>query len=100
MKPLKVVHMTSVHTPFDPRIFHKECRSLARGGFSVTVIGRDWQEGDRDSVRVRSVPGHPSRFGRMTRVVWRMSKEARRQNADVYHFHDPELITCHDGLVR
>jgi glycosyltransferase involved in cell wall biosynthesis len=92
MKPIKVVHMTSVHTPFDPRIFHKECRSLARGGFSVTVIGRDWQEGERDSVRVRSVPGRASRFGRMTQVVWRIYQEARRQDADVYHFHDPELI--------
>jgi glycosyltransferase involved in cell wall biosynthesis len=92
MKPLKVVHMTSVHTPFDPRIFHKECRSLARAGFSVTVIGRDWQEGERDSVKVKSIPGNPSRFGRMTRTVWRVYEEARRQDADVYHFHDPELI--------
>lgn len=92
MKPLKVVHMTSVHTPFDPRIFHKECRSLARAGFSVTVIGRDWQEGERDSVKVKSIPGDPSRFGRMTRTVWRVYEEARRQDADVYHFHDPELI--------
>ena len=92
MKPLKVVHMTSVHTPFDPRIFHKECCSLARAGFSVTVIGRDWQEGERDSVRIKSIPGDPSRFGRMTRTVWRVYEEARRQDADVYHFHDPELI--------
>jgi glycosyltransferase involved in cell wall biosynthesis len=92
MKPLKVVHMTSVHTPFDPRIFHKECRSLARAGFSVTVIGSDWQEGERDSITVKSVPGDRSRFGRMTRTVWRMYQEARRQDADMYHFHDPELI--------
>jgi glycosyltransferase involved in cell wall biosynthesis len=92
MKPLKVVHMTSVHTPFDPRIFHKECRSLARAGFSVAVIGRDWQEGERDSVKVKSIPGAPSRIGRMTRTVWRVYKEARKQDADVYHFHDPELI--------
>lgn len=84
--------MTSVHTPFDPRIFHKECRSLVRGGFSVTVIGRDWQEGERDSVSVRSVRGRTSRLDRMTRVVWEIYQEARRQNADVYHFHDPELI--------
>lgn len=92
MKPLKVVHMTSVHTPFDPRIFHKECRSLARAGHSVTVIGRDWQEGERDSVKVKSIPGDSSRLGRMTRTVWRIYEEARRQDADVYHFHDPELI--------
>lgn len=92
MKPAKVVHMTSVHTPFDPRIFHKECRSLARAGYSVTVIGRDWKEGERDSVNVKSIPGSSSRLGRMTQTIWKVYQQARRQDADVYHFHDPELI--------
>jgi glycosyltransferase involved in cell wall biosynthesis len=92
MKPVKIVHMTSVHTPFDPRIFHKECRSLARAGYSVTVIGRDWEEGERDSIQVKSIRGESSRLGRMTRTVWRVYEEAKRQDADVYHFHDPELI--------
>jgi glycosyltransferase involved in cell wall biosynthesis len=92
MQQIKVVHMTSVHTPFDPRIFHKECRSLAQAGFDVTVIGADWKEGERDSVRIRSIPRDSSRLGRMTRTVWKIYKEARKQQADVYHFHDPELI--------
>src|SRR5580698_7581609 len=88
----KVVHMTSVHTPFDPRIFHKECRSLARAGFDVTVIGTNWQDGEKDQVMVKSVLGNPSRLSRMTHTVWRIYKEAKKQKADVYHFHDPELI--------
>ncbi len=92
MQQPKVVHMTSVHVPFDPRIFHKECRSLARAGFHVTVIGTDWQEGERDCVQIKSIQGDASRLGRMTRTVWRIFREARKQRADVYHFHDPELI--------
>lgn len=92
MRQLKVVHMTSVHTPFDPRIFHKECRSLARAGFAVTVIGSNWQEGERDKVQVKCIRGGSSRLGRMTRTSWKMYLEARKQNGDVYHFHDPELI--------
>jgi len=93
----RVVHLTSVHTPFDPRIFHKECRSLARVGFEVTVVGTDWQDGERDGVRVRSVRGRSSRLARMTRTVWAIYREAMRLNADVYHFHDPELIPA--GLL-
>ena len=92
MQPPKVVHMTSVHVPFDPRIFHKECCSLAGAGFDVTVIGTDWQEGERDCVQIKSIQGDSSRLGRMTRTVWRIFKEARKQRADIYHFHDPELI--------
>lgn len=92
MNALKVVHMTSVHTPFDPRIFHKECRSLSRAGFNVTVIGKDWQEGVRDGVEVVSVAGGTSRLTRMTKTVWSVYRQARVLDADVYHFHDPELI--------
>jgi len=28
----------------------------------------------------------------MTRSAWSLCREALRQNGDVYHFHDPELI--------
>jgi len=28
----------------------------------------------------------------MTRTAWSLYREALRQNGDVYHFHDPELI--------
>jgi glycosyltransferase involved in cell wall biosynthesis len=91
-KPTKVVHMTSVHSALDPRIFHKECRSLARAGFHVTVIGPHSKDTIADQVHIRSIRRDHSRFARMTRTVWRIYREAQRQRADVYHFHDPELI--------
>jgi hypothetical protein len=37
--PPRIVHITSAHRTDDDRIFHKECRSLAEHGLSVTVIG-------------------------------------------------------------
>ncbi|GAC1681703.1 MAG: glycosyltransferase family 4 protein [Candidatus Acidiferrum sp.] len=90
--------MTSVHSALDGRIFHKECRSLARAGFDVTIIGPYTKDVvAADCVQIRSIPKDRSRLARMTRTVWRVYREARRLNADVYHFHDPELIPA--GLL-
>jgi glycosyltransferase involved in cell wall biosynthesis len=84
--------MTSVHPALDGRIFHKECCSLARAGYQVTTIGPHSKDTILDLVRIKSIPREHSRFARMTRSVWRVYREALRQDADLYHFHDPELI--------
>jgi glycosyltransferase involved in cell wall biosynthesis len=90
--PVRVVHMTSVHSALDGRIFRKECRSLQRAGYDVTIVGPYREDTVADNVRIRSVQRDERRLARMTRTVWRVYNEARKQNADVYHFHDPELI--------
>jgi glycosyltransferase involved in cell wall biosynthesis len=92
MKTAKAVHMTSVHSALDARIFHKECRSLASAGYDVTVIGPHSADIIEDHVRVKSIYRERSRLARMTRTVWRVYREARKQEAEIYHFHDPELI--------
>ncbi len=88
----KVVHLTSVHKAFDVRVFHKVCKSLARSGNHVVLIVP--HEGDEvvDSVEVKGIRISGGRFVRMTRTAWSLYREALRQNGDVYHFHDPELI--------
>jgi glycosyltransferase involved in cell wall biosynthesis len=93
-KQAKVVHMTSVHSALDPRIFHKECRSLAQAGFAVTVIGPHTKDMVSGAVQVKAIPQANSRIGRMTQTVWRVYREALKQQADIYHFHDPELIVA------
>lgn len=92
MKPIKIVHMTSVHPALDARIFQKECRSLAREGFHVTIVCPHSEDLVADQVHIKSVRKDRSRLGRMTRTVWRVYCEARKLQADIYHFHDPELI--------
>lgn len=92
MKPIRIVHMTSVHSATDNRIFQKECRSLALAGFEVTSIGPHPSDAVLDQVRIKSICRYRSRLARMTRAVWHIYWEALRLNADAYHFHDPELI--------
>src|SRR4029077_934626 len=88
----KIVHLTSVHPAFDVRVFHKECKSLARSGKHVVLIVPHRRDEVVDSVEVKGMQTGGGRFVRMTRTAWSLYREALRQNGDVYHFHDPELI--------
>jgi len=85
--------MTSAHPAGDTRIFHKQCRSLANAGYKVTLIAPySGEQTAEDGVQIRAVHQHSNRLWRMintTRVIYH---EALAVNAEVYHFHDPELI--------
>ena len=54
-----VVHLTSVHSPDDPRIFHKECRSLAGAGFEAHLVApaAESEAAVVDGVTIHPVPG-------------------------------------------
>lgn len=89
---LKVCVLTSVHKPFDQRIFHKECRSLAQCGYDVTLIApAAFQEEVRHGVRIVGTPRSSSRWGRP--LIWfDLVRKAVRLAPDVVHVHDPELL--------
>jgi glycosyltransferase involved in cell wall biosynthesis len=94
----KIVHLTSVHDALDVRIFHKECKSLAKSRqHEVIVVAPDERTGVIDGVTLRNVPPVQGRLARATVGIFRVFREARRQRADIYHFHDPELVLV--GLV-
>jgi glycosyltransferase involved in cell wall biosynthesis len=88
----KVCILTSVHMPFDGRVFHKEARSLAKAGYDVTLIARHTKEETVGGVRVLPLPTAKNRVQRVTKVMRRLYRLAVQENADVYHFHDPELM--------
>lgn len=86
-----VVHMTSVHQPGDVRIYEKECTTLAREGWDVTLLATG-QPPERGPVRVITIPRATSRTRRMSITTWSLLRAAWRIRADIYHVHDPELL--------
>ncbi len=89
---IKVCHLTSGHIPFDTRIFHKEAKTLAKAGYNVSLIAQHNKEEVVEGVRIVPLPKPRNRFERMTKVVWKLLRLALKEKADIYHFHDPELI--------
>jgi len=83
--------MTSVHSAFDPRIFHKEAKSLVKAGYEVSLIAQHSQDEIADGIRILALHRPRNRLRRML-GGWRVFRLARREKADVYHFHDPELL--------
>jgi len=96
----KVCHMTSAHGPEDGRIFRKECVSLANAGYEVYLVERG-ESYDKDGVHLVGV-GYPSggRLTRMTLFSKRVYEAALELDADIYHFHDPELLPYGFKLKR
>jgi len=46
----------------------------------------------RDGVRIRTLARPQRRWQRMTATLYRIYREALAEQADCYHFHDPELL--------
>lgn len=92
-KKVKVVHISTVHSCQDPRIFLKECRSLAEEGHEVHLITPDGIEDIRDKVHIHEFKTQfKSRAIRFFKSPTDIFKQALSYNPDVIHFHDPELI--------
>ncbi|WP_413732616.1 MULTISPECIES: glycosyltransferase [unclassified Shewanella] len=94
-----ICHITTVHPRYDGRVFEKECISLVREGFAVYLIVADGKNNEVvDGVNIIDVG--KSRFGRFGRLFFGSIGSlvcAIRIKADIYHFHDPELIPS--GLI-
>jgi len=90
---MNIVHLTSVHPRNDTRIFIKQCRSLAAHGYEVTLVVADGQSDEcKDNVKVVDVGHLPGRLNRIFKTTRRVLKKAIELDADLYHFHDPELM--------
>ena len=89
----KIVHLTSAHPRNDIRIFVKQCRTLAAHGYDVTLVVADGKgDSQAEGVAIADVGRLPGRLNRIFKTTQRVFAKALALDADIYQFHDPELI--------
>lgn len=89
----RIAHLSTAHSRRDIRVYLKECKSLAAAGYDVHYLVADGMGDDKvDGVHIHDIGIAGGRFQRMIIRPWRMLIEARKQRAEIYHFHDPELL--------
>jgi glycosyltransferase involved in cell wall biosynthesis len=89
----RICHISTLHPSTDTRIFQKECLTLADAGYDVTFIVANQEEQDLQGVKIRSVKvDYSNRIDRMRKSSRAALKKALEVNAELYHFHDPELL--------
>jgi len=91
-----ICHLTSVHSINDVRIFTKECTSLANAGFNVTLIACGETAFEDTANGVKRISLHVPVKNRLQRFL----KRPKAVYADIYHFHDPELLPVGLKLKR
>lgn len=91
---MKICQFTTVHPRNDVRVFYKTCVALASAGHDVTLVvadglGNEKRQGvqiiDIGNLRLRRI----SRYFKGRKV---MLRQVLQLDADVYQFHDPELL--------
>ena len=88
----RILHLSVVHKPDDPRICERECRSLAEAGYDVTYLvpGGDGTRDDHGVLRAPlPVRGRSTRWTSVAEIV----RHLRARRPHVLHIHDPELLT-------
>jgi len=88
----RVCILTTVHPPFDTRIFHKQAKTLKRAGYNVVLIAQHNEPTTVDDINLIALPRPRNRLTRLFGLSGQAFRLAFRQKAEIYHFHDPELI--------
>ncbi len=90
---MKICQFSSAHPDNDTRVFHRQCKTLAARGHEVTLVLAGSRQRTEGGVRILCVPRtRTSRWWRIAITAPAVMRLAGKQPADVYHFHDPELL--------
>jgi glycosyltransferase involved in cell wall biosynthesis len=88
--------LTTVHTPFDTRVFHKESKSLIKANHSVSLIA-PYEKSYEDSVEgidIITIKKPESKVMHPLTMI-RVFIAGLNEDCDVYHCHEPgSLLVC------
>ena len=86
----KVCQFTIAHMLEDERVYHKECKSLLKE-YDVTLVSTADFSGTKDGINIVGI-GFPKGIWQRFKKIFTIIPVLLKQNCEVYHFHDPELI--------
>jgi glycosyltransferase involved in cell wall biosynthesis len=88
----KVCMLSAIRPATEHRMLLKEGASLVRAGYRVSIVAPHTHDEVLCGIAIKAVHKFSSRLARMVGTTWFVYREALRQRADVYHFHNTELI--------
>jgi len=89
----KICQLSTVHPITDPRIYYKECATLAKNGFDVFLaIPETSDYTDINNIKVKALPKFSGRIKRIILGNYKAFKRVMETKAELVHFHDPELM--------
>lgn len=94
-----VCHVTSVHVPTDSRVLYHECRSSAKRYRTLLVCRDDGTPRTIEGVEIIPLSKPANRMARFAGIAQTV-RIAENLKADLYHFHDPELLSAMAALAK
>ncbi len=95
---MKVAHITTVHPKNDNRIFYKECLTLKDSGYKVSLIIAGENSDNINDIEIIGFKKYKGRIKRIFKTSFiDLLEVCKKVDADIYHFHDPEIIFA--GIV-
>lgn len=88
----KVCHISTAHNENDSRILLKECQSLSNAGYDVYLLVTSDKEKNIYGTNIVPLSNGSGRLYRLFTKRKEAYQKALEIDADIYHFHDPELI--------
>lgn len=97
---MKICHITSVHADNDVRIVLKEVSSLSKY-YETTLLANQSTTMKHKGYMMRNLDlKYSSRIKRILFSKKKVLSKALEVDADIYHFHDPELLGVGNELIK